>query len=86
MIQSVSASDGYITGGQTVVIDGWGLKGTSMDDVEVEIDGVPCVVSSHTLDRITCISGAAADVSLANVSQPGSPGLTQNILDPTNED
>ena len=86
MIQSVSASDGFVTGGQTITIEGWGLKGNSVDDVEVMIDGVPCKVESHTLERIQCITGAADDVSLDGVSQPGSPGLRQNILDPENED
>jgi hypothetical protein len=43
-IDSISASAGYTTGGQTLTISGWGLKGTSLADVSVTVDGVACVV------------------------------------------
>jgi len=62
-IESVSAPSGYTTGGQTLTISGWGLKGDSLSDVEVVVDGVPCSVKSATLEKITCITGAASKVS-----------------------
>ena len=75
-IDSVSAVDGYITGGQALTISGWGLKGQTLDDVVVTVDGVPCQVTSSTMEEITCVTGAADAVSNDGVSQPGSPGLT----------
>jgi len=76
-IESVSAASGYTTGGQELTISGWGLKGTSLDNVEVLVDGVACDVTSSTLETITCLTGVAAAVSIDGVSQPGSPGLTK---------
>ena len=80
-IDSVSSSSGYTTGGQELTISGWGLKGISLDDVEVLVDGVACTVTSSTLEIITCVTGETATVSNDGVSQPGSPGLTQERLD-----
>jgi hypothetical protein len=84
-IDSISATDGYTSGGQTMTISGWGLKGESVDDVTVTIDGVPCTVKTTTLEEITCVTGAADAISLDGVSQPGSPGLTQDIHNTDNE-
>lgn len=81
MISSVSAASGYTSGGQELTISGWGLKGATLSDVEVLVDGVSCEVKSSTLESITCVTGEAAQVSNDGVSQPGSPGLTQELLD-----
>lgn len=85
-IDSISAASGFITGGQELTIAGWGLKGASLDDVEVLVDGVACVVTSSTLEEIKCLTGEADVVSNDGVSQPGSPGLSQYVYktnDPT---
>ena len=84
-IDSISTEEGYITGGQTLTIDGWGLKGASMDDVNVSVDGVPCTVTEHSLEKVKCVTGATDAVSVTGVSQPGSPGLTQVVRDSDNE-
>ena len=47
-IDSISQADGYITGGQTLTITGWGLKGTTLADVSVTVDGVSCTVLTST--------------------------------------
>ena len=60
MIESVSAASGYTTGGQELTITGWGLKGATLDDVEVLVDGVACDVKSSSLGSITCVTGSAA--------------------------
>ena len=57
-------------------LKGWGLKGTSLDDVKVLVDGVACQVTSSTLEEVNCVTGAASVASNDGVSQPGSPGLT----------
>ena len=85
-IDSVSATDGYTTGGQTLTINGWGLKGATLANVTVTVDGVDCKVTTTTLEKITCQTGAATAISLDGVSQPGSPGLTQVIRDSDNAD
>lgn len=53
-IESVSAASGFTTGGQTLSIKGWGLKGNTTADVEVMVDGVACKVLTTSLDEITC--------------------------------
>jgi len=52
--------------------------------VEVKVDGVACKVLTHALDKITCETGAAAAVSHSG-AQPGSHGLRQKVIDPTNK-
>ena len=84
-IESISAETGFTTGGQTLKIKGWGLKGNSTADVEVIVDGVACKVLTTTLDEITCQTGAAGAVSFEG-DQPGTHGLRQKIYDPTNSD
>ena len=86
MIESIDRSDGYTTGGQTLTINGWGLKGVTTEDVEVTVDGVACEVQSHGKEQIVCKTGAADAISQAGVSQPGSPGLHQIIRDPEDSD
>ena len=81
-IDSISAEDGYTTGGQRLTISGWGLKGETKDDVIVEVDGVPCKVEEHGLEEIICTTGPSDAISNSGVSQPGSPGLTQQIMNP----
>ena len=71
LIESVSAHSGFVSGGTTLTIDGYGLEGTTIDDVDVTIDGVPCVVTHTSIDQITCVTGAADEVSTCGVSQPG---------------
>jgi len=82
-ITSVSAAEGYTTGGQTLTINGWGLKTDKIADVDVKVDGVACKVVTQALDKITCVTGAAAGASHEG-EQPGSPGLRQKVIDPTN--
>jgi len=84
-IDSISAVDGYLTGGQTLTIGGWGLKAEKLEDVEVTVDGVACKVTSSTLESITCVTGAAAAVSVEG-PQPGHHGLKQRIIDPEDPD
>lgn len=68
-IDAISMEEGYVTGGQTLTIDGWGLKGaTGMQDVSVTVDGVPCSVTEHSLEQVKCVTGAAEGVSVTDVS------------------
>ena len=45
-ITSISAAEGYTTGGQTLTINGWGLKGDKLSDIDIKVDGVACKVLS----------------------------------------
>jgi hypothetical protein len=80
-IDSVSAAEGYQAGGQELTIAGWGLRGETLDDVEVLVDGVPCRVTSNTQEEIKCVTGAAEGLSNGGISQPGSPGLVYSVGD-----
>ena len=72
VIDSIDKSEGYTTGGSTLIIKGTGFDGTSV----VTVDGVACAVTASTETEITCVTGAASQISNVGVSQPGSPGMT----------
>ena len=69
-IDSIEASQGYITGGQELNISGSGLTTAA----EVTVDGVTCTVTAATATGITCTTGAATSES-SEGHQPGQPGL-----------
>jgi len=56
----VSASEGFITGGQELKITGMALNGTG---AVVTVDGVDCPVKSNTATEIVCTTGLKAAVS-----------------------
>ena len=75
VVDSISQTEGFTSGGQTLVIRGSGFTST---DQTVTIDGVECDVIDSTDEQITCLTGQANSPSLVDVWQPGSPGLTVN--------
>jgi hypothetical protein len=68
-IDSISATSGYLSGGQVLTITGWGLEGTKAEgetlpsDVTVNVAGQACVVTATTSTTITCNTGKASAVS-----------------------
>lgn len=74
-VDTVSMSQGFAEGGQTLVI-----KGTSLDgDVTVTVDGVPCAVQSVGRREVTCVTGKK-DLSIVTAtptSYAGQQGLTR---------
>lgn len=81
-IDKISAAQGYLMGGQTLVIDGWGLKGQT--STTVTVDGVPCKVDikRSSDERIYCETGSKATPSVLG-PQPGQPGITYTFVNPT---
>lgn len=81
-VDSVSAATGYLNGGQTLEIKGWGLQGKT--STTVTIDGVDCAVDPlrSNNEKITCITGKANAVSYSG-PQPGQHGLTSRFVNPT---
>ena len=73
VVDSISQTEGFTSGGQTLVIRGSGFTSTNQT---VTIDGVECDVIDSTDEQITCLTGQAKSPSLVDVWQPGSPGLT----------
>jgi hypothetical protein len=73
-IDSISASSGFLLGGQTLVITGHGLTGTTKT---VTVDGVECYIeedlSSDT--KLYCTTGKKASASTVGTSMPGQPGI-----------
>ena len=57
VINSISATSGYTTGGQTITVNGFGFNSKSID---VKIDGTSCKVTAYYQDYFTCITGAKA--------------------------
>jgi hypothetical protein len=72
MISHISADEGYTSGGQLMVIHGYGLNGT---DPIVMIDGVACEVQSNSAKKLTCVTGASSADSTPTHRRPGSPGI-----------
>jgi hypothetical protein len=80
-IDAISHTAGYNTGGQELTITGWGLKGATLADTKVTVDGVACTVTSATMEKVKCVTGAASANSVSGMSQPGNPGLTSKLKD-----
>jgi hypothetical protein len=59
-IDSISQSEGYKSGGQTLTIEGHGLNGT---DISVTVDGVACEVTHSESKFINCVTNAKQTVS-----------------------
>ena len=76
-IESISANSGYLEGSQTLMINGYGLLGTT---TTVMVDGVECKVDkTKTTDEVLyCVTGAKATPS-SLFAQPGQPGITETI-------
>lgn len=72
-IKKVSKNEGYITGGQSIRIDGVSFNGTN---VEVMVDDVACKITDRGLDYINCVTGERAAGKSAIGYQPGQPGMT----------
>jgi len=75
-IDSISASQGYTSGGQTVTITGHGFNDPNID---IQIDGVACAVKSYNQDTVTCETGAAASASVTGTNYVGQHGLRRTI-------
>ena len=50
-IQSVSASEGYTSGGKEIVITGTSLDGS---EVSVDVDGTACDITELSESALTC--------------------------------
>jgi IPT/TIG domain len=59
-IDSIDATEGYTTGGQTLTVNGHGFNG---DEFEVLIDGIPCRVFENDVHHFKCITGAQTSPS-----------------------
>lgn len=59
---SISANTGYTTGGQTLIINGYGFNNPN---ISVTIDGAQCAVQNYSLNQFTCATGANANPSNA---------------------
>jgi hypothetical protein len=64
-IDAISASAGYLTGGQQLEISGHGLKGSS---ISVTVDGEACAVDMDASDdsKIVCETGSKATPSIVD--------------------
>jgi hypothetical protein len=57
-IHSITPQVGSVKGGTMVTITGTGFKVSEIDEVAVDIDGIPCRVLSASSEEITCFTGA----------------------------
>jgi hypothetical protein len=80
-ILGISATTGYTTGGQELIIKGHGLIGKT--STTVTVDGVTCTVKMEksTDERLVCETNFKNTASVT-VSQPGSPGITYSFVNP----
>jgi hypothetical protein len=54
-IDSISAIEGYKTGGQVLTVNGHGFNS---DNIDVKIDGVGCKVIETSVEYFKCLTGA----------------------------
>lgn len=59
-IDAIDKTFGLTSGGQELIITGWGLEGES----SVQVDGVDCEVQSSTNTEIRCLTGAKDEPSI----------------------
>lgn len=78
-IDKISKSKGKSSGGQKLVIQGFGLQS---DSSTVKVDGVDCEIIKSTNTKIECITGAKATASLAATPQPGTFGIKRTKVNP----
>jgi hypothetical protein len=67
-IDAINRESGYNTGGQELTITGWGLKGATLADTKVTVDGIACTVISATMEQVKCVTGAASANSISGIS------------------
>jgi hypothetical protein len=60
VINSISQKQGYTTGGQNLVIKGYGFGNDTLD---VKVDNQPCSVTNVTNIEINCKTSAVSSVS-----------------------
>jgi len=75
VIFSTSEATGYTTGGQEMVIKGYGFKGQTL---KVTIDGQPCKISANQTDEIRCIVASKNTPSVTGIFQ-GQMGLVREV-------
>jgi hypothetical protein len=65
MISEIDFDSGYSTGGQSLTINGYGFQS---GDIQVEVDGVECEVTSYDRYSVSCTTGAAnvSDTSITD--------------------
>jgi hypothetical protein len=69
----MSTRSGWLTGGQTVNVTGYGFDYGTID---ATLDGVPCEVTGHGKEWFTCIAGTKETVSETDVDTVGQHGLS----------
>jgi hypothetical protein len=79
LINSITESQGYMTGGQLITVNGHGFsKGT----IDAKIDGVPCEVVYQDLSQFKCLTGAQASPSNGSFFY-GQHGLRRKLYNTT---
>jgi len=77
VITSVSKSQGYITGGQEIIIKG---QGFNYGPVVTVIDDVECTEVSKTDYEFVCLTGTADDLSETETPKSGQNGLVRTLF------
>ena len=76
-IHSVSPREGSTQGGTLITVSGSGF-GTSVSDIEVDVDGIPCQVMSHNMTHIQCWTGRPHDNDLSVADSDGGYSVTES--------
>lgn len=76
VIYSMNQNKGYTTGGQNLVIKGWGFGN---DTADVKVDGVPCEVLNKTNSEISCKTNKTNSVSSTGL-YAGQQGVKRTVI------
>lgn len=77
VIHSISNSTGYTTGGQNMVIEGFGFDNATLD---LDIAGVKCIPSFVTKTKIICTVPSTKTINPPGPI-PGAPGVSRRFIE-----
>jgi hypothetical protein len=76
VIFDISQKSGYLTGGQSIKVKGFGFNHKSID---VKVDGVACAVTKFSESEFDCTVGTKAAVSVVDVPLIGQNGIRRKF-------
>jgi hypothetical protein len=78
VIHDMTSHSGYITGGQSITVTGYGFDS---ENIDAKLDGVDCVVRAKSDNGFTCDVQAADTASTVDVPNVGQHGIRKELVD-----
>jgi hypothetical protein len=78
VIHDMTSNSGYITGGQSITVTGYGFDS---ENIDAKLDGVDCVVRDQSNEGFTCDVQSADAASIVDVPSIGQHGIRKTLVD-----